>query len=73
MKNNKFRRDDLSPMLKQCLATQDEYPDCILFYILRHLQKTFHRNRQVCKTGYNLDIHLALLNIVLALEINHLF
>jgi len=41
MKNSKYRRDELSPMLKQCLATQDEYPDCILFYRLGDFYEMF--------------------------------
>ncbi len=47
MKNSKFRREDLSPMLKQCLATQDEYPDCILFFRLGDFYEMFFEDAVV--------------------------
>jgi len=56
MKNSKFRRDDLSPMLKQCLATQDEYPDCILFYRLGDFYEMFFEDAIVCSKELDLTL-----------------
>ena len=56
MKNNKFRRDELSPMLKQCLATQDEYPDCILFYRLGDFYEMFFEDAVVCSKELDLTL-----------------
>ncbi len=56
MKNSKFRREDLSPMLKQCLATQDEYPDCILFYRLGDFYEMFFEDAEVCSKELDLTL-----------------
>ena len=56
MKNSKYRRDDLSPMLKQCLATQDEYPDCILFYRLGDFYEMFFEDAVVCSKELDLTL-----------------
>ena len=56
MKNSKFRREDLSPMLKQCLATQDEYPDCILFYRLGDFYEMFFEDAEICSKELDLTL-----------------
>jgi len=56
MKNNKFKREELSPMLKQFLATQDQYQDCILFYRLGDFYEMFFEDAELCSKELDLTL-----------------